>query len=55
MVAGTAGDKTILRGARVSVQGIESLGSHFAALCWEFDFYEISLFFKKKMEILSHL
>ena len=45
MVAGTAGDKTILRGARVSVQGIESLGSHFAALCWEFDFYEV----KKKI------
>ena len=26
---------------RVSVQGVESLGGHFATLCWEFDFYEV--------------
>ena len=25
---------------RVSVQGVESLGGHFATLCREFDFYE---------------
>merc|ERR1712051_159695 len=32
---------------RVSVQGVKSLGSHFACLCQEFDFYEVkkSLFF----------
>ena len=27
---------------RVSVQGVESLGGHFATLCREFDFYEVS-------------
>ena len=35
---------------RVSVQGVESLGGHFATLCREFDFYEVKkilLFFKK--------
>ena len=26
---------------RVSVQGVKSLGSHFACLCWVFDFYEV--------------
>ena len=43
---------------RVSVQGVKSLGSHFACLCRGFEFYEIKkklvLFFKKKMEILLH-
>jgi hypothetical protein len=43
---------------RVSVQGVKSLGGHFACLCWGFDFYEVKekilLFFKKKMEILLH-
>ena len=35
---------------RVSVQGVKSLGGHFACLCREFDFYEVKkiLFFKKK-------
>ena len=38
---------------RVSVQGVKSLGGHFAYLCWEFDFYEvkeknISIFQKEK-------
>ena len=43
---------------RVSVQGVKSLGSHFA--CQGFDFYEakkkkkILLLFKKKREILLH-
>ena len=41
---------------RVSVQGVKSLGGHFACLCWGFDFYEVKnkilLFFKKKREIL---
>jgi len=45
-------------GTRVSVQGVESLGGHFATLCREFDFYEVKkkilLFFKKKREILLH-
>ena len=27
--------------SRVSVQGVKSLGSHFACLFWEFDFYEV--------------
>ena len=35
---------------RVSVQGVKSLGGHFACLCRGFDFYEV----KKKMEILLH-
>ena len=35
---------------RVSVQGVESLGGHFATLCRGFDFYEV----KKKREILLH-
>ena len=26
---------------RVSVQGVVSLGDHFATLCQEFDFYEV--------------
>ena len=26
---------------RVSVQGVVSLGGHFATLCWVFDFYEV--------------
>ena len=44
---------------RVSVQGVKSLGSHFACLCRRFEFYEVKkkfllLFFKKKMEILLH-
>ena len=44
---------------RVSVQGVKSLGGHFACLCWGFEFYEVKkkellLFFKKKMEILLH-
>ena len=38
---------------RVSVQGVKSLGSHFACLCWEFEIYE-ALFFKMKMELLLH-
>ena len=43
---------------RVSVQGVKSLGGHFACLCQGFQFYEVKkkllLFFKKKMEILLH-
>ena len=46
------------QGSRVSVQGVKSLGSHFACLCRGFEFYEVKkkllLFFKKKMEILLH-
>ena len=40
---------------RVSIQGVKSLGSHFACLCRGFDFYEVFLFIiisKKKREIL---
>ena len=33
---------------RVSVQGVQSLDSHFACLCQEFDFYEA----KKKRNII---
>ena len=45
--------------ARVSVQGVKSLGGHFACLCRGFEFYEVKnkillLFLKKKMEILLH-
>ena len=44
---------------RVSVQGVKSLGGHFACLCRGFDFYEVKkkmlLFFKKKREILLHV
>ena len=44
---------------RVSVQGVKSLGGHFACLCRGFEFHEVKkknllLFFKKKMEILLH-
>jgi hypothetical protein len=42
---------------RVSVQGVKSLGGHFARLCRGFDFYEVKkmlLFFKKKRETLLH-
>ena len=44
---------------RVSVQGVKSLGGHFAFLCRVFNFYEVKknillLFFKKKREILLH-
>ena len=30
--------------ARVSVQGVKSLGGHFACLCRGFEFYEVLLF-----------
>ena len=30
---------------RVSVQGVKSLGGHFACLFWEFDFYEVKKVF----------
>jgi hypothetical protein len=36
--------------SRVSVQGVKSLGGHFACL-YQFDFYEVK---KKKREILLH-
>ena len=42
---------------RVSVQGVKSLGSHFACLYRGFELYEVKkmlLFFKQKMEILLH-
>ena len=29
--------------SRVSVQGVKSLGGHFATLCREFDFYEVKI------------
>ena len=29
------------KNTRVSVQGVESLGGHFATLCCEFDYYEV--------------
>jgi hypothetical protein len=43
--------------SRVSVQGVTSLGGHFATLCRELDLYEAKkkkslLIFRKKMEIL---
>ena len=34
---------------RVSVQGVKSLGGHFAWLCWRVDFYEV----KKKYIIFQ--
>ena len=33
---------------RVSVQGVESLSSYFAKMCWEFDFHEKKILFIKK-------
>ena len=43
---------------RVSVQGVKSLGGHFACLCQGFEFYEVKkifvIIFQKKMEILLH-
>ena len=30
---------------RVSVQGVKSLGGHFACLCRGFEFYEVNFFF----------
>ena len=42
---------------RVSVQGVKSLGGHFACIYRGFDFYEVKkilLFLKKKREILLH-
>ena len=35
----------------VSVQGVKSLGGHFACLCRGFEFYEVK---KKYLEILLH-
>ena len=44
--------------SRVSVQGVKSLGGHFACSCWGFEFYEVKkkfvIIFQKKMEILLH-
>ena len=31
--------------SRVSVQGVKSLGGHFACLCRGFEFYEVKKFF----------
>ena len=31
--------------SRVSVQGVQSLGGHFACLCQGFEFYEVKKFF----------
>ena len=31
--------------SRVSVQGVKSLGGHFACLCRGFEFYEVKIFF----------
>ena len=53
-------DLEVIMYFRVSVQGVKSLGGHFACLCQGVDFYEVKknffllLFFKKKMEILLH-
>ena len=52
-------NSTLMEWSRVSVQGVKSLGSHFACLCRGSEFYEVikkklSLFFKKKMAILLH-
>jgi hypothetical protein len=33
--------KSTRKKPRVSVQGVKSLGGHFACLCREFDFYEV--------------
>ena len=41
---------------RVSVQGVESLGGHFATLCQGFDFYEVKKYYyfsKRKGKYLS--
>ena len=44
--------------SRVSVQGVKSLGGHFACLCQGFEIYEVKknfvIIFQKKMEILLH-
>ena len=34
-------DLEVIMYFRVSVQGVKSLGNHFACLCREFDFYEV--------------
>ena len=50
-------DLEVIMYFRVSVQGVKSLGGHFACLCLEFDFYEekkMSLFSKKIKDILLH-
>jgi hypothetical protein len=42
---------------RVSVQGVKSVGSHFACLCREFDFYEVKnnyYYFSKIKEKYSY-
>jgi hypothetical protein len=36
--------------SKVRVQGVKSLGGHFACLCWEFDFQEVD---KKILEFLQ--
>jgi hypothetical protein len=44
---------------RVSVQGVKSLGGHFACLCREFDFYEVKkniiIFQKEKVNTFTLL
>ena len=37
---------------RVSVQGVKSLGGHFACLCRGFEFYEVKKQKKKKLVII---
>ena len=45
------GNRHPRRADRVSVQGVKSLGSHFACLCRDFDFYEVKT--KKKYYYFS--
>jgi hypothetical protein len=43
-------------GNRVSVQGVKSLGGHFAYLCWGFEFYEVKknvIIFQKENSIFQ--
>ena len=38
---------------RVSVQVVESLGSYFAKMCWEFDFHEKkNIIYQKEREMI---
>ena len=38
---------------RVIVQGVKSLGDHFACLCQEFDFYEVQLRITLLLEVAA--
>ena len=58
LVSSNQTNEFVRTSAKVSNQGVKSIGGHFACLCRGLEFYEVIFFlllcFKKKMEIILH-